>query len=164
MVSENDAGMGHPAHPKPLPPVLADVDALHLEYLRFMDKDRRLEAAARAGINLGAVERQARECGARLVVLCGSFAKGSEHPDSDVDIVYEPGPGSRGDFMVESGTGVPVDMHSFNQLGPHSRADVLLTGTPLYEAEPGIFWSARADAIKYMLSARQAMHGAGVDR
>ena len=164
MVGDEDLRGVLRARPENTPPVLADADALHLEYLRLMDQDRLLEAAARAGLDLGAIQRRARECGVRLVVLCGSFAKGSEGPDSDVDIVYEPEAGGREDFVVESGIGVSVDLHSFDHLGPNSRADVLLTGTPLYEADPGIFWAARAAAIKYMLAARKAVHEVGAAR
>ena len=144
--------------------VIADADALHLAYLCLMDEDRLHDAAARAGLDIAAIRRRALECGVRLVVLCGSFAKGTAGPDSDVDIVYEPGPQSFGNFSVESAAAITVDVHSFEQLGPNSRADVLLTGTPVYEAEAGLFWSARADAIGYMLRLRKAAPGVGVAR
>lgn len=144
--------------------VLADADALHLAYLGLMGDDRLHDAAARASLDIAAIRRRALECGVRLVVLCGSFAKGAAGPDSDVDIVCEPGPQGFGDFSVESAATISVDMHSFEQLGPNSRADVLLTGTPVYEAEPGLFWSARADAIAYMLRLRKTAQGVGVAR
>ena len=133
-------------------------DALHLAYLRLMDKDRLHDAAARAGLDIAEIRQRAMQSGVRLVVLCGSFAKGTAGPDSDVDIVYEPGPEGRGDFSIESSAGIAVDMHSFDQLGPDSRADVLLTGVPVYEAEPGLFWLARAGAIAHMLESRKAEH------
>jgi predicted nucleotidyltransferase len=144
--------------------VFTDADALHLAYLRLIDEDRLHDAAARAGLDVATIQRRALQFGVRLVILCGSFAKGTAGPDSDVDIVYEPGPEGRGDFSVESAAGIAVDMHSFDQLGPNSRADVLLTGAPIYEAKPGLFWSARAGAIAYMLEARKAAHGVGVAR
>jgi len=133
----------------------SQADALHLTYLRLMDKERLHDAAARAGLDLATIRRRALENGLRLVILCGSFAKRTSGPDSDIDIVYESGPGGRGDFSVESSAGIPVDIHLLDQLGPNSRADVFLTGLPVYEAEPGLFWLARAGAIAYMLKSRK---------
>lgn len=83
------------------------------------------------------IKRIAAEHGVRNVRVFGSRARGDARPDSDVDLLVEPGPAISSWFPaglvldLEELLGFPVDVVTDRGLRPELRAAVLREAVPL---------------------------------
>lgn len=117
-----------------------------------------------SAVDLRIDERALRAAGVRLVVVFGSAARGSDRPDSDLDVAVlfdggVPLPGEAAapfDARREAAAralraGREIDLVVLDEADPLLLREVALDGRPVYEQEPGAFEEFRLRAIKRYL-------------
>ena len=90
-----------------------------------------------------ALEALCRRYGIRRLSLFGSTLKGTDHPDSDVDLLVEFQPGANPSFFTMAEIelelspllgGRKVDLRTSGDLSRYFRDEVVRTADPQYEA------------------------------